>query len=124
MKKCNIYLFDGKPSVSYSFTVSDLLHYNNYIIRKMFSMAKNMLNNVGMSISKAISTPPSTEQFEQTGQLSPDEFLKAGDKLIEVCSEWKWMPSANPKFVSKYLDEKKQFLLLEKALCKKRVTEV
>jgi hypothetical protein len=32
------------------------------------------------------------------------------------------MPSLNPNFISKYLDEKKQYLVLEKVICKKRIT--
>jgi len=32
------------------------------------------------------------------------------------------MPSLNPNYISKYLDEKKQYLVLEKAQCKKRIT--
>lgn len=34
------------------------------------------------------------------------------------------MPSSNPTFVSKYLDEKKQYLVLEKVQCKRRVGAV
>lgn len=34
------------------------------------------------------------------------------------------MPSLNPNFVSKYLDEKKQYLVLEKVQCRKRVSNV
>ena len=32
------------------------------------------------------------------------------------------MPSSNPSYESKYLDKAKQFLILEKVLCKKRVS--
>ena len=32
------------------------------------------------------------------------------------------MPSSNPDYVSKYLDENKQYLILEKVLCKRRVS--
>jgi ubiquitin-like-conjugating enzyme ATG3 len=56
------------------------------------------------------------------GQLSPDEFIRAGDKLTQVCSGWKWMPSSNPAYLSKYLPETKQYLILEKILCKKRIS--
>lgn len=34
------------------------------------------------------------------------------------------MPSSNPNYISKYLDEKKQYLVLEKALCKKRINNI
>ena len=34
-----------------------------------------------MGVSTAIYAPPETEQFEENGKLSPEEFKKAGDKL-------------------------------------------
>lgn len=34
------------------------------------------------------------------------------------------MPSSNPNYISKYLDEKKQYLVLEKVLCKKRINSI
>lgn len=77
-----------------------------------------------MSVSTTIYPPPETEQFEENGKLSPEEFKRAGDKLTEVCTGWKWMPSLNPAYTSKYLDEKKQYLILEKVQCKKRVGNV
>ena len=88
----------------------------------MWDAAKNMANKVKMGASNYIYAPPETDQFEENGQLSPDEFKRAGDKLTEVCAGWKWMPSSNPDYKSKYLDESKQYLVLEKVLCKKRVS--
>lgn len=44
--------------------------------------------------------------------------------MTEVCAGWKWMPSSNPNFSSKYLDEKKQYLILEKVLCKRRISVI
>ena len=34
------------------------------------------------------------------------------------------MPSSNPAYFSKYLDEKKQYLILEKVLCKRRISVI
>ncbi len=34
------------------------------------------------------------------------------------------MPSSNPAYSSKYLDEKKQYLVLEKSPCKKRIGSI
>jgi hypothetical protein len=34
------------------------------------------------------------------------------------------MPSSNPKYLSKYLNEKKQYLVLEQAHCHKRLKDV
>lgn len=78
----------------------------------MFDYIKNQSNKLLMEGSKKLYPPPETDQFEENGKLSPDEFRRAGDKLTEVCSGWRWMPSSNPNFSSKYLDEKKQYLIL------------
>lgn len=75
-----------------------------------------------MEASNMVYAPPEVDQFEENGQLSPDEFKRAGDKLTEVCAGWKWMPSSNPNYISKYLDETKQYLILERVLCKHRVS--
>lgn len=82
---------------------------------------KNWLNQKVMDVSKQFTKPPDNDQFEVDGRLSPDEFKRAGDKLTEVCSGWRWMPSSNPKYKSKYLDDNKQYLLLDKVPCRRRV---
>ncbi len=50
----------------------------------MWDSIKNAANNVVMGASKYIYDPPQTDQFEINGQLSPNEFKKAGDHLVEV----------------------------------------
>lgn len=82
---------------------------------------KNVGNNLVQWGGKTLTPPPETDQFAINGELSPDEFERAGDKLTQVCSSWTWRPSSNPKYHSKYLNEKKQYLILEKALCRRRI---
>lgn len=74
--------------------------------------AKNFANNMTQEIGKKLSPPPEKDVFQENGELSPDEFKRAGDKLIEVCGDWKWKPSLNPDYHSKYLNEHQQYLLL------------
>ena len=87
----------------------------------MWDGIKNAANNMYQGVSKKLNAPPEQDVFEGTGELSPDEFRRAGDKLTQVCASWSWRPSSNPKYVSTYMDEKKQYLVLEKALCKRRI---
>lgn len=47
----------------------------------MFEGLKNMANKAKMAVSNVIYAPPETEQFEENGKLSPQEFKLAGDKL-------------------------------------------
>ena len=50
----------------------------------MWDYLKNTANNIVMDVSKHIYDPPKTDQFEINGQLSPDEFRRAGDHLVNV----------------------------------------
>lgn len=44
-----------------------------------------------------IKAPPKDPQFLQNGMLSPDEFIKSGDKLIFVSPGWQWKKAPDPK---------------------------
>lgn len=48
----------------------------------MWDRLKNAANNIVMDASKYIYAPPEKDQFEINGQLSPEEFKKAGDHLV------------------------------------------
>jgi hypothetical protein len=50
----------------------------------MWDYLKNAGNNILIDISKQIISPPETDQFQINGQLSPNEFRKAGDHLVNV----------------------------------------
>lgn len=89
-----------------------------------YNSTKNAANNLKLEAEKKLYPPPMTPQFVQNGKLSPDEFIAAGDKLTEVCNGWKWKPSSNPNFCSKYLNEKKQYLILEDVHCYHRIKEI
>jgi ubiquitin-like-conjugating enzyme ATG3 len=82
---------------------------------------KNIANNLAQEIGKKWSPPPEKDMFQETGELSPDEFKRAGDHLIKICNGWQWKASENKEFRSKYLDEGQQYLLLEKNLCRRRL---
>jgi|JI9StandDraft_2_1071091.scaffolds.fasta_scaffold3117381_1 hypothetical protein len=39
---------------------------------------KNLVNNVGQEIGKMWAPPPEKDTFQVNGELSPDEFRRAG----------------------------------------------
>lgn len=90
----------------------------------MWDSIKNAANNVVQGISSKLTKPPTTEQFSLNGMLSPMEFEKAGDKLVETIGGWTWKPSLNPNKKSAYLPENKQFLMLDKVKCGKRASQL
>ena len=88
-----------------------------------WDMAKNFANNITQEVGKKLSPPPEKDVFQESGELSPDEFKRAGDHLIKVCGDWQWKPSLNPQYQSKYLPENQQYLLLEQNLCRRRLNK-
>lgn len=55
-------------------------------------------------------TPVLTESaFLDKGMLTPEEFVRAGDKLIQACPSWRWESGDKTK-IRTYLPPNKQFL--------------
>jgi hypothetical protein len=44
----------------------------------MWDWGKNLANNLVQEIGKKWSAPPEKDVFQETGELSPDEFKRAG----------------------------------------------
>jgi|JI9StandDraft_1071089.scaffolds.fasta_scaffold197680_2 hypothetical protein len=88
--------------------------------------AKNTLNKAKIAISEGIglNPPPTTDHFRINGQLSPSEFLRAGNKLVESCGGWTWSKSQSTTYKSKYLEEDTQFLVLKNVKCEQRVASL
>lgn len=61
-----------------------------------------------------------TSQFYEKGQITPDEFVSAGDYLVRLSPTWSWARGDNLRSKS-YLPPDKQFLLLKSAPCRRRV---
>ncbi|EON64406.1 hypothetical protein W97_03637 [Coniosporium apollinis CBS 100218] len=63
-----------------------------------------------------------TSTFRSTGQITPEEFVLAGDFLVYKFPSWSWAPAEPPKRVS-YLPESKQFLVTRGVPCHRRLDE-
>ena len=86
-----------------------------------YDWLKNKGLKVVIEIGKTFSPPPEKDTFQINGEMSPDQFIRAGHHLTNVSNAWQWKASENKEFVSKYLPEKQQYLLLEKVLCRRRL---
>ncbi|KRW99224.1 hypothetical protein PPERSA_07467 [Pseudocohnilembus persalinus] len=60
--------------------------------------------------------------FEQNGLLTPQQFVLAGDQLLQL--GWQWKKAQNSNKVDKNLPIDKQFLQIEQVNCEKRIKEV
>lgn len=54
-------------------------------------------------------------RFKETGVLTPDEFVLAGDYLVHHCPTWQWQTGDKTKLKS-YLPSNKQFLITRQGL--------
>ncbi len=61
-------------------------------------------------------------KFKESGVITPDEFVAAGDYLTYKCPTWKWAGSSNK--AKSYLPADKQYLITRNVPCIKRVCEI
>lgn len=67
-------------------------------------------------------TPVSnTSTFRKTGQITPDEFLAAGDYLVFKFPTWSWADADTPSRRAGYLPPGKQFLVTRNVPCHRRL---
>lgn len=67
-------------------------------------------------------TPVSnTSTFRKTGQITPEEFLAAGDYLVFKFPTWSWADADPPSKRASYLPPGKQFLVTRNVPCHRRL---
>lgn len=64
-----------------------------------------------------------TSTFRQTGQLTPEEFVLAGDFLVYKFPSWSWSDASHPSKRVSYLPPDKQFLLTRNVPCHRRLVD-
>lgn len=61
--------------------------------------------------------------FRTTGQITPEEFLLAGDYLVYKFPSWSWSDASSPARRVSYLPPNKQFLVTRGVPCHRRLDE-
>jgi len=88
----------------------------------MINSLQNSFSNAGRKIYTSIFSAPTKTQFNETGRLTPEEFVRAGDQLVSSCPSWQWKPAKDEKHKKTELPADKQFLFTE-VTCEKRVKD-
>lgn len=61
--------------------------------------------------------------FLKNGEISPAEFVKAGDYLVYKFPTWQWSPALDPSKEKDFLPKDKQFLITKHVPCYVRASE-
>jgi hypothetical protein len=64
-----------------------------------------------------------TSTFRSTGQITPEEFVLAGDFLVFKFPSWEWADASSPSKRVPYLPEGKQFLVTRGVPCNRRLDD-
>lgn len=64
-----------------------------------------------------------TSTFRETGQITPEEFVLAGDFLVFKFPSWQWADASSPSKRVSYLPEGKQFLVTRGVPCHRRLDD-
>ena len=64
-----------------------------------------------------------TSTFRATGQITPEEFLLAGDYLVYKFPSWSWSDASSPARRVNYLPAGKQFLVTRGVPCHRRLDD-
>lgn len=72
-----------------------------------------------------LTTIPSFQEskFKETGVLTPEEFVAAGDHLVHKCPTWQWAAGDETK-AKPYLPKDKQFLITRSVPCYRRCKQM
>jgi ubiquitin-like-conjugating enzyme ATG3 len=66
--------------------------------------------------------PPSRKSnFRETGELTPEEFVTAGDYLVYKFPSWSWSAASSPSKRAAFLPDNKQFLVTRAVPCRRRL---
>jgi len=84
------------------------------------SMKNTMLANAH-AVAETLTPVLTVSKFTETGVLTPQEFVDAGDMLVSKCPSWSWS-GGDPDKRRSHLPPNKQFLITKGVPCRRRVT--
>lgn len=84
------------------------------------NLAKHRIGDAYRSVVSNVVNTSGESRFVEQGQLTPQEFVDAGDQLAFKFPTWQW-ESGQASHRSSYLPQDKQFLITRNVPCRQRV---
>ncbi|CAG0914699.1 unnamed protein product [Notodromas monacha] len=79
----------------------------------------NSVKSVSLGVANYLTPILKESEFRDTGTITPEEFVAAGDHLVHHCPTWQWSSAEESRQVA-YLPKDKQFLKTNSLPCYRR----